>query len=490
MPVCEKDPALPQPAIKDLPIGTGLLTLHRTMPTDVPDPQRPDTASPTLPELEREVPGGYAVAGHDPYAALRLQAFRRFVAGVTLSRVGQEFLVAALGWEIATRSVHPAFALSMVGLLGALPVILLALPAGHLADSVDRKLLASSTAVGLALCSAALGVVSFYHLPLVWLYLFFTASTTMGAIGGPAHSSLKAQIVPVELYSNATTWSSSFFQIASMVGPALAGALIALKPLHLGHLVVESLPLAYEIDAASCIALAVLLALTPVRPIVKSKEAPSIQTLLAGIRFVWVNNIILATITLDLFAVLLGGATYLLPIYARSILHVGPVGFGWMRAAPAIGALSMAMLVAHLPPMKHAGRNLLYAVIGFGLATIVFGLSRSFALSLLMLFLTGAFDNISVVVRHTLVQVLTPDEMRGRVSAVNNVFIGASNELGGFESGLTAQIFGPIWSVVGGGIGTILVVLAANAIWPQVRQFGSLEDAKAPAALPTEIEAA
>jgi MFS family permease len=190
------------------------------------------------------------------------------------------------------------------------------------------------------------------------------------------------------------------------------------------------------------------------------------------------NKIILATITLDLFAVLLGGATALLPIYAKDVLHAGAVGFGWMRAAPGIGAFVMALVVAHMPPMKHAGRNLLLAVSGFGLATIIFGLSTSLPLSLAMLFLTGAFDNISVVVRHTLVQVLTPDSMRGRVSAVNNVFIGASNELGGFESGLTAQWLGPIWSVVAGGIGTVLVVLTVATIWPQVRRFGSLADAK------------
>jgi MFS family permease len=448
------------------------------MPTDVPDPTRTNDASPTVFELEAETPGGIAAAGHDPYAALRLPAFRRFVGGVTLSRIGQEFLVAALGWEIATRSKHPALGLSMVGLLGALPVILLALPAGHLADSVDRKWLATVTAFALALCSAGLGVVSFHHAPLIYLYLIFLASTTAGAIGGPAHSSLSAQIVPVELYSNATTWSSSFFQVASMAGPALAGGLIALKPFRFGRHLVETLPLSYEIDAISCAALGVLLAITPVRPLTRKKETASVQTLLAGIRFVFENNIILATITLDLFAVLLGGATYLLPIYARSILHVGPRGYGWMRAAPAIGALAMAMLVAHLPPMKHAGRNLLRAVIGFGLATIVFGLSRSFLLSLLMLFLTGAFDNISVVVRSTLVQVLTPDSMRGRVSAVNNVFIGASNELGGFESGLAARMIGLIPSVVAGGIGTIVVVLSVAGVWPQVRKFGSLADAK------------
>jgi MFS family permease len=198
----------------------------------------------------------------------------------------------------------------------------------------------------------------------------------------------------------------------------------------------------------------------------------------AGIRFVWRTKIILATITLDLFAVLLGGATFLLPAVVTDILHVGSVGFGLLRAAPAVGACLMAVLVAHRPPMKHAGRAMLWAVAGFGAATIVFGLSRNYWLSVAMLFLTGAFDNISVLVRHTLVQVLTPDEMRGRVSAVNNVFIGSSNELGGLESGVTAAIFGTVTSIVGGGIGTIVVVILTALIWPQVRRFGSLQDAK------------
>jgi MFS family permease len=192
---------------------------------------------------------------------------------------------------------------------------------------------------------------------------------------------------------------------------------------------------------------------------------------------VWRTKIILATITLDLFAVLLGGAVVLLPLVATDILHVGSVGYGWLRAAPAVGAFLMAISVAHLRPMKHAGRGMLWAVAGFGAATIVFGLSRNYWLSLAMLFLTGAFDNISVLVRHTLVQVLTPDNMRGRVSAVNNVFIGSSNHLGDFESGVTAWMFGVVGSIVLGGIGTILVVIAAALAWPEVRAFGSLKDA-------------
>jgi MFS family permease len=176
--------------------------------------------------------------------------------------------------------------------------------------------------------------------------------------------------------------------------------------------------------------------------------------------------------------VLLGGATYILPDFAKNILHHGARGYGWLRASPALGALSCAILMAHLPPMKRAGRALLLAVTAYGISTIIFGLSKNFWLSVSMLFLTGVFDNISVLVRHTLVQVLTPDEMRGRVSAVNNIFVGASNELGGFESGLTAQYFGAVISVVGGGIGTIIVVLITNVIWPQVRRFGSIAEAR------------
>src|SRR6202043_1802497 len=184
---------------------------------------------------------------------------------------------------------------------------------------------------------------------------------------------------------------------------------------------------------------------------------------------------ILATITLDLFAVLLGGATALLPVFADQILHCGPVGLGWMRASPAVGAFVMALVIAYLPPMKHAGKALLWCVAGFGIATIIFGLSKVFWLSLGMLFLAGAFDSVSVIIRGSIVQLVTPDEMRGRVSAVNNIFIGTSNEFGALESGLTAALFGPVLSVVGGGIGTILAVLGAAWKWPEIRKIGALD---------------
>jgi MFS family permease len=208
---------------------------------------------------------------------------------------------------------------------------------------------------------------------------------------------------------------------------------------------------------------------------VRSSAAVTIRTLVAGFSFVWRHPVILAAMALDLFAVLLGGATTLLPVYATEILDVGPVGWGRLEAAPALGAMLMAIVIAHRPPLKHAGRALLWAVAGFGVATIVFGFSRYFWLSLSMLFMTGVLDNISVVVRHTLVQTLTPDRMRGRVSAVNGMFIGASNELGGFESGMVAHWTSATFSVVAGGIGTLAVVAIVAVLCPNLRRYGRLD---------------
>jgi MFS family permease len=250
-----------------------------------------------------------------------------------------------------------------------------------------------------------------------------------------------------------------------VVGPAIGGFLIA----HMGF------PFVYALDAI-CASIFFCLVL----PIKKIREARRVmgsawRSLVEGLRFVFSQKVILATITLDLFAVLLGGATALLPIFADQILHCGPIGLGWLRAAPAIGAFVMAVMIAYLPPMRQAGRTLLWCVIGFGVATIVFGASRWFWLSLFTLFLTGLFDSVSMVVRQTLVQLLTPDELRGRVSATNNIFIGTSNEFGALESGLTAALFGPVVSVIAGGIGTILVVFAVATKWPETRRIGALD---------------
>jgi MFS family permease len=262
------------------------------------------------------------------------------------------------------------------------------------------------------------------------------------------------------------TWNNTVFQIGSVVGPALSGLVVA----RVGF------PLVYSIDAITAFLFFLLVLPIPRSPGIHQRPGESAwRGLAAGIRFVFERKVILATITLDLFAVLLGGATALLPIFADQILHCGPVGLGWMRAAPAIGAFAMALAVAYLPPMKAAGQTLLWCVTGFGFCTILFGLSTAFWLSLLMLFLIGAFDSVSVIIRGSIVQLVTPDEMRGRVSSVNNIFIGTSNEFGALESGLTAALFGPVLSVVGGGIGTILVVLAVAFGWPETRKIGALD---------------
>lgn len=403
---------------------------------------------------------------HDPYAALRIGDYRFFLTGWFLAVIGSQIQATAVGWEIFERT-KSAWALGWLGLLQAAPVIGLALPAGQLADRHSRRSIFIITQALAGASSIGLAVVSHLQAPIGWMYLFILTTAVVTAIGWPARAALMPQIVPTAIFSNATMWSSSAFQTAMVVGPAVAGAVL-----------IFSLPAAYLVDAGCSMACVAMMAFLKIRLPARPREPATLKTLLAGVRFVWRAKAILATITLDLFAVLLGGAVYLLPIYSEQILKVGPIGFGWLRAAPAVGALLMALVLAHRPPMRHAGKAMLWAVAGFGVATIVFGLSKNFWLSLAMLFLTGAFDNISVVVRHSLVQMLTPDAMRGRVSAVNNVFIGASNELGGFESGMTAALLGPVASVVAGGVGTILVVLGIGYLWPQVRRIGTLHDLK------------
>ena len=298
---------------------------------------------------------------------------------------------------------------------------------------------------------------------------------TAGTFLNAASSTLVAQTVPPEVFENAATWNSSSFQLASVIGPALGGFVIAWRG--------GSATLVYVLDAVAILISVVLLLFLRGRPVERPHEAPSLQAMAAGVGYIWRTQVILAAITLDMFAVLLGGATTLLPIYATDILHVGATGLGWLRAAPSVGAVSMALLLAHAPPFKKAGRVLLLAVAGFGVATIVFGASHIFWLSILMLAVLGGLDNISVVIRSTLMLLRTPDELRGRISAVNNVFIGTSNELGGFESGLAATIFGPVLAVVSGGVGTILIVLLVAWIWPEMRRLGRLNPEVTPTAI-------
>ncbi len=401
----------------------------------------------------------------DPYAALRYQDFRLLLTGRFITTFGNEMLSFVIGWELWLRT-HSAFALGMVGLVQVLPVLILSLPAGHVADQYNRKRIVIITELGLALCVLALGWLSYTNGSLVLIYACLLGIGIARAFNEPASSTLLPQTIPSNLFSTAAAWNSSSWHFASVTGPALAGLLVGFFNAN---------TFIYVFDALAAITFCGLLLKIKGRQMSLAPKAPTLQSLREGLRFMRDSKVILAAITLDMFAVMFGGAVALLPIYATDILKVGAQGLGLMRAAPSIGALVMAFFLAHLPPMKHAGRTLLLAVAGFGVATIVFGLSPSFWLSITMLTLLGALDNISVVIRYTLLLSLTPDQMRGRISSINSIFIGMSNELGSFESGLAAAIFGPVLAVVGGGIATLLVVLAVAKAWPEMLKLKSLD---------------
>lgn len=409
-------------------------------------------------------PAALEAALHDPYSALRLPAFRRFLSGNVLAIFGMQMQTMAVGWEIYERT-GSKWSLGMVGLVQFLPVILLTLFAGQAADRFPRKWIIVFTLSCIGLCSLGLAAVSLSQGPLWMMYACLFLSGVSRAFMQPAKSSFLPQIIPRLQFSNALTWNMSAFQLAAVAGPAAAGILIAIT---------NSATIVYLLDATGAFVFVGLLCTISNPAARPSKQPMNLKNVLAGARFVWDNKVILAAMTLDMFAVLLGGATMLLPVYAKDILDVGAEGLGWLRGAPGVGALMMSVILAYRPPLERAGRVLLASVVGFGVATMVFGISRSFWLSLAMLFLTGAFDIVSVVIRHTLVQTLTPDSMRGRVSAVNSVFIGASNELGGFESGAVAAIFTPTVSVVSGGVGTLLVAWMVAVLWPQLGRYGRL----------------
>jgi MFS family permease len=391
-----------------------------------------------------------------------------------LGVVGWQMLQVALGWELYERT-HSALALGLVGLVTAIPVVLLALPAGHLADRMDRKKIVVGAQVVFILMSLSLSMLSHVAGPIWLIFAILLVRGTAQAYNNPARSALLPRLVPAEVFGNAVTWSSSGFQTAAVVGPAIGGLVIALEHRATGAYLIDAILttvyllmlLAIRGDLVTSVAATSAMALKP-------REPMTFKSLIAGMKFVMETKVILAALTLDLFAVLFGGATALLPIFAKDILHVGPDGLGWLRAAPSIGALIVMMTIAHRPPMQRTGWTLILAVTGFGFATIVFGLSRSFGLSRAMLFILGGLDGISMIIRATLVQLWTPDEMRGRVSAVNSVFIDMSNELGGFESGALAAAVGPVVAVVGGGIGTILVVGGVAWAWPELRKLREL----------------
>ena len=403
-------------------------------------------------------------APHDPYAALRFRDFRLLLTGSFISSFGGQMLSFAISWELWLRT-HSAFALGLVGLVQVIPVILFSLPAGHVADQFNRKRILYCTQSVMVACALALGLLSYVQGPLWLIYGCLLAIGIARAFNGPASSTLLPQTVPETAYTSAVTWSSSTWQFASIAGPAAAGLLVA---------ALDQVTLLYFLDALAVLTFLVLLGFMKGRPVTLAPKTATLASLREGVQFIRNTKVLLAAITLDMFAVLFGGAVALLPVYATDILQVGAEGLGVMRTAPSVGALLMAFSLAHLPPLRQAGKALLWAVAGFGVATIVFGVSESFVLSVAMLALLGAMDSISVVIRSTLMLTKVPDEMRGRASAVNGIFISTSNELGGFESGAVAALWGPVFAVVSGGIGTILVVLLVARLWPEMRQLKSL----------------
>jgi MFS family permease len=406
-----------------------------------------------------------SAASQSPYAVLRNGDVLLYLIGRFVASLGQQMVSLAVGWELYKRT-HSTLALAFVGATQMLPMVLFTLPAGHVADNYSRKSVIVLMNLLTALASLGLTLISALGAPVGWIYFCLFAAGTARTFLWPASSAFLPQLVSRRDFSRVVAWSSGSFQLSSVAGPAVGGAVIALT-----H---HAAPV-YAINAAAALICLTLISFVRRSHTVATKERMTATSLIVGFKFVFASPIILGVITLDLFAVLLGGATALLPVYAQDILKVGPTGLGFLQAALPMGSLVCALVLAHRPPMQKAGRAMLLAVAAFGLATIMFGFSHWFWLSLLMLFVCGSMDNVSVVVRHTLVQLLTPDEKRGRVSAVNSLFIGTSNELGGFESGIVAYWLGPVVSVVSGGVGTILVVLAVALIWPPIRKYGRLD---------------
>jgi len=406
---------------------------------------------------------------HDAYAALRHREFRWFIVSLFTMVVGSQLQAVVVGWQVY-RLTHDPLSLGLIGLAEALPFIGVALPAGYLADRQDRRAISVASLLVLACCSAALlafslstGLLARVGVGPIYGTIF--VSGIARGILQPARQALGAEIIPRSVYQNAIAWRSSTWQTASVIGPAIGGLLYGFAGAVTSY------------GVAMVLMLVALAAFLMVRyaPAPRSLESASMfAELLSGLRFVWSEHAILAALSLDLFSVFLGGAEALLPVFASEILKVGPQGLGLLRAAPAAGAVTMGIFLAHRPPFKRAGRTMLIAVAVFALAIVGFGLSRDFYLSLALLALSGMADNVSVVIRSTLIQLLTPPQMLGRVSAVNSIFIGSSNELGAFESGVAARLLGAVPAVVLGGAAALGVVGLTARLVPRLRTLGRI----------------
>lgn len=390
----------------------------------------------------------------------------------TLYEVARFFIVASLemqsvavGWQIY-EITHRALDLGYVGLAQFLPGIVLFLVSGHAADRFNRLKLMVACLAGFSLCSLLLLITSLSHYRSIGpIYGVIVLLGVVRSFNGPVGRALLPQLVPEEHFQNAVAWHSTIFQAATILGPSFGGLIYAF---FRGPSAVYGTSFVCALIAMACTSQVGLVPTTPV------KEPVNLKNVLAGVSYIWNHKIVLGSISLDLFAVLLGGAVALLPVYAREILHIGPWGLGILRSAPGVGAGAMAILIAHRPLKSRVGVTMLWCVGAFGAFTIVFGLSRSLVVSLVALVFVGASDMVSVVIRATLVQIATPDAMRGRVNAVDMIFIGASNELGQFESGLAAHWLGTVPSVVLGGLGTIVVTGLWAWFFPALRNTQSL----------------
>ncbi len=413
----------------------------------------------------------------DPYAALRFKEFNIFLLVRFALVFGWSMQFIIIEWQVYTLTKDP-LSLGIIGLMEIIPAFTMALFAGHIVDQSEKRNL-------LAKCIAAFSFISFGLFLLTWprvvedwtvnsvLYCIYGLVFFGGFLRsffGPTIFSLVALIVPKKVYPNAATWNSSTWQMASVLGPAFAGACIHWIGVHWSLCVVFGL----------VISSLIFLFKIPPKPILNPKIGePIFQSLKEGVRFVFKTKAILGAITLDMVAVLFGGAVALLPVFAQDILKVGPEGFGVLRAAPAVGAFLTMLVTAYIPISRHAGMKLLIAIFGFGLCIIVFGISSVFWISVIALFFSGVTDGVSMVIRQTILQLKTPDDMRGRVASVNSMFVGSSNELGAFESGLTAKLMGAVSAVVFGGTMTLITVVTTGIVSPSFRKLDLTEDMKA-----------
>jgi MFS family permease len=408
---------------------------------------------------------------HDPYAALRVTNFRRYIVSTLAMTLASQIQAVVVAWQIYDITRDP-LSLGLMGLAEALPYVGISLFAGHVADRFSRHRIAIAALCLLLVCSLTLLAFNVIpgFLPRFGALPFYTVIFTSGVARSflqPARQALGAEIVERRLYANAVAWRTSTWQTAAVVGPALGGLIYGFS----------SPRVAYVADAVMMvIALAAFSRIDyEHRPNPDLTESIG-ESLGSGLRFVFRESVLLSALTLDLFSVLLGGAEALLPVFADQILHVGPQGLGLLRAAPAAGAVLASLYLAHQPPFKRAGRTLLYAVATFAVCIVGFGLSRSFGLSLALLAISGMADNVSVLIRSTLLQVLTPSEMFGRVTSVNSIFVGSSNELGAFESGVAARLLGTVPSVVLGGLASLGVVVTIGVWVPRLRRLGRIDE--------------